>query len=400
MARGRPQRRTGPGFQTLGDLEEAARHAVSERVWGYIQGGAGAEHTLRANEAAFDRWALVPAVLTGIRSVDLTTSVLGRKVSAPFFVAPTAYHRQVHAGGEVATATAASGLGLLGVYSTLSSDPLEAIAAASGPAPFWFQLYLQPRLDASLELVQRAERAGFSAIVVTVDTPLLGSRDRQGRSGFALGPPLPIGNGPAIRTPPRGPSWEGKPYALEDAGEVSWEALDAIRRSTRLPLVVKGILRPDDARRAVELGAKGIVVSNHGGRQLDRSPAALDVLPSIVEAVGSQIEVYLDGGVRRGSDVLIALSLGARAVGLGRSVLWALAAGGRPGVDHFLRLLGTEVANALLLLGRSSVGEVDRSSVAPAGPTVWSGAGVLTSRNPGPDPTASAGAKSSTGRRA
>jgi 4-hydroxymandelate oxidase len=359
-------RTRGTSFHALGDLEELARRSVDERVWGYIQGGAGTERTQRTNEAAFGRWVLLPEVLRGVASVDLRTSLLGQEVSAPFFLAPTAYHREVHPGGERAMAAAAAGLGVLGIYSTLSSDSLEAIAGASGRGPRWFQLYLQPELAASRDLVRRAERAGYSAVVVTVDTPVLGSRDRQRRTGFGLERAVPIGNGPTVLSPPRGPLWDGNAYTLEGAAKVTWKALDAVRRATSLPIVVKGVLRPEAARRAVDLGAKAVIVSNHGGRQLDLVPAALDALPGIVDAVGGKAEVYLDGGVRRGSDVLVALALGARAVGLGRPVLWALAVGGRAGVDRYLRLFGTELANSLLLLGRSSVRDVDRASVHPA----------------------------------
>ncbi len=308
----------------------------------------------------------MPEPLAGHQTVDLGTTLLGRPVRAPFFIAPTAYQRTIHRAGECATARAASELGILGVYSTLASDRIEAIAAASGQTPWWFQLYLQPQLSTSLALVRRAEQAGGSAIVVTVDAPVLGSRDRQNRSVFAVGKPLPIGAGPSVVTPPRGPAWVGGTYSLHGAAEVSWSALKAVRESTSLPLVVKGILDPVSARRALEIGANAIVVSNHGGRQLDLAPATLDVLPEIVSSVGRRAEVYLDGGVRRGSDVAVALALGARAVGIGRPVLWALAAGGRAGVGRYLRLLGTELANSLLLLGCASVKTLDRAKVRPA----------------------------------
>jgi 4-hydroxymandelate oxidase len=358
--------RRSAGFRTLGDLEESARNRVPPDVWGYIEGGAGGERTRRGNESAFARWCLRPRVLAGVRSVDLSTSVLGQSVAAPFFVAPMAYQREISPEGELATAAAAASLGVLGVYSTLSSDSIEAIASVAPVGPRWFQLYLQPELSRSLKLVQRAERAGCSAIVLTVDTPVLGSRDRQARSGFALGRPLPVGNGRAVRSPPRGPTWDGQRYALDPAAGETWKTLDAVRGATKLPLVVKGVLTPEAAVQAAAHGARAVIVSNHGGRQLDLAAASLDALPAIVRAVGRRVEVYLDGGVRRGSDVTVALALGARAVGVGRPVLWALAAGGRLGVERYLRLLGTELANTLLLLGRASVGEIDRTVVGPS----------------------------------
>jgi len=359
-------RRHSPPVWTLSDLEKVAEGSVDDEVWGYIQGGSGSERTRRANEAAFDSWVLLPHVLQGLTSVDLHTTLLGQHVSAPFFVAPMAYQREVHPGGERAVAAAAAKVGVLGVYSTLSSHSLEEIARRDPQAPRWFQLYLQPGLDASQTLVRRAARAGYSAIVVTVDTPVLGSRDRQLRSGFGLQRTPPLGNGPDVRSPPRGPLWNGSSYRLAVGGAVSWDALDAVRQATDLPLVVKGVLLPETAREAVDRGAQAVIVSNHGGRQLDLAPAALDALPGVVEEVGDEVEVYMDGGVRRGTDILVALALGARAVGLGRPVLWALAAGGEPGVDRYLRLLGTELANSLLLLGRSSVQEVGRSLVRPS----------------------------------
>jgi 4-hydroxymandelate oxidase len=361
-------RRGSVPFRTLGDLEAAARRAVGSTVWGYIEGGAGEEVTVRSNRAAFDRWALLPRLLEDLRTVDLGRSLLGKEVAAPFFLAPTAYQRSVHRSGELATVRAASRRRVLALVSTLASYSLESIAAAAPDGPRWFQLYPQPRVEASIELVRRAERAGYSAIVLTADAPVLGSRDRQTRSGFAISAPVPHGNGPNVVSPPRPLGGEGPRYELRAPASASWELLDRLRDATSLPFVLKGVLTPDDARTGIAHGVRGIFVSNHGGRQLDRSPATLDVLPSIVEAVGDRAEVYLDGGVRRGSDVLVALALGARAVGLGRPPLWALAAGGEAGVERFLELLAGEVATSLAILGRRSVAEVDRSAVARQAP--------------------------------
>jgi 4-hydroxymandelate oxidase len=361
-------RRAPSSFRTLAEVEQQGRAALGPAVRGYVEGGAAEETTLRENRAAFDRWTLLPRVLEEAEEIDLSTTLLGTKVAAPFFLAPTAYQRKIHPAGERGMARAAAKAGILAVFSTLSSDPLEAIAAAEPAGPRWFQLYAQPDPEATLALARRAESAGFSAIVLTADTPLLGSRDRQGQSGFAIASPVPTGNGPHVVSPPRPFTGKGPRYRWASPNRPSWWLLGQIHATTRVPLVVKGILTPVDARLAVERGARAIVVSNHGGRQLDRVPAALDALPAIVEAVGNRAEVYVDGGARRGSDILIALALGARAVGLGRPALWALAAGGEAGVERFLELLSAELATALALLGRRSVAGVDRSAVAPGPP--------------------------------
>ncbi len=353
-------------FRSLGDLEEAAAGKLSASAWGYVQGGAGEELTLRANRRAFDRWNLRPRVLEDVRTVELRTTLLGQEVLAPLFVAPTARHREIHRDGERGMARAASHAGVLSLFSTLSSDSLEAIARAAPPGPRWFQLYLQPEVDGSVELLRRAERAGFSAWVATVDTPVLGYRDRQIRSGFAVDGPVPMGNGPHVRTPPRPAVGHDGSWTLEPFASASWEVLDRLREATRLPLVVKGVLTAEDARRSLDHGARAVIVSNHGGRQLDRVAASLDALPEVAGAVQGRAEVYLDGGVRRASDILIALALGARAVGLGRPPLWALAVGGERGVARYLELLTQELATSLAVLGRRSVRDVAREDVALA----------------------------------
>ena len=352
------------GFRTLSELERAAADRLPSGIWDYLQGGAGEERTLRANREAFRRRTLRPKVLAGVSVVDLTTTLLGAPVRAPFFVAPAAYQRDIHAEGECGMATAAADAGVLAIVSTLSSFSLEEIAEASEHGPRWFQLYLQPEFAQSERLVRRAERAGYGAIVLTVDAPLLGTRDRQSREGFALDSPVAIGNGPEFVSPARAPTAEGSRFRLRSDAASDWETLDRLRDATRLPLVVKGILRGEDAQKAVDHGAAGIVVSNHGGRQLDGAPATLDVLPEIVNAVGSKTEVYLDGGVRRASDVVMALALGAHAVGIGRPILWALAAGGRAGVARYFELLSIELANTMTLMGSPSLSDLDPDMVA------------------------------------
>jgi len=356
--------RRSVGFSSLGDLEEAATRRVSAKIGSYIAGAAAIGSTERANRAAFERWVLKPSVLAGVREVDLRTELLGEAVRAPVFIAPTAYQGLVHRDGEGGMARAASRAGLLAVFSTLSSWSLERVASVRPHGPRWFQLYLQPTWSATARLVKRAERAGFTAVVLTADAPVLGVRDGQLRTGFAIDASLPIGNGPGVVPPSRGPAPDGPTYSVGRKEGESWEVVDRLREATRLPIVVKGVLGAADARRSVEHGARAIIVSNHGGRQLDRAPASLTALPEVVAEVGERAEVYLDGGVRRGSDVLVALALGARAVGVGRPPLWALAAAGEAGVERYLALLTTDIASAMVLTGRNALSAVDRTLVA------------------------------------
>ncbi|MCI4330709.1 MAG: alpha-hydroxy-acid oxidizing protein [Thermoplasmata archaeon] len=332
-------------------------------VRSYVDGGSGQETTLRANSRAFQLRTLRPRVLSGIGGVDLSTSILGSRASVPFYVAPMAYQSAVHPDAEAATARAAAAEGVLAMYSTLSSLSMEAIAAASPDARRWFQLYLQddPRLNWAL--VERAERAGYSAIVLTADVPILGVRDAQMQQGFAMEAQPPMGNGPEVRTPGRPAEFTANRLRHRPGSAHGWPVLDELRQRTELPIVVKGILTAEDARQAVSHGAKALVVSNHGGRQLDGAPATLDVLAEVVAAVGPETEVYLDGGVRRGPDVVMALALGARAVGIGRPVLWALAADGEAGVRRFIALLREELAVTLALVGRAKLTELDPQAV-------------------------------------
>ncbi len=353
------------GFRTLSELERIAEERTPAAIWDYIQGGAGEERTVAANREAFRRRTLRPRVLVDVSTLDPTTMILGDPVRVPFYVAPTAYQGQIHPEGEPAVARAAAGAGTLSMFSTLSSFSIEAIAQASGTGLRWFQLYLQPEFARTRELVERAERSGYRAIVLTADVPILAIRDRQTREGFALDAPVPLGDGPEFVMPPREATPDGVRFRLGSAAASDWTIMDRLREVTELPIVIKGILRADDARRAVDHGARAIVVSNHGGRQLDGAPGALDVLPEIVAAVGSQAEVYLDGGVRRASDVVMALALGARAVGIGRPVLWALAAGGAVGVSRYLALLQSELVNVMALCGCARITEIDRTLVDP-----------------------------------
>ncbi len=347
-----------PGFQTLAELEARAVARWSPALRGYVEGGAGEERTLSRNRTAFAEAVVYPRVLRGVASVDPRTTLLGRPVAVPFFVSPMAYHGAIHADGETAIAAAASEAGVLAAFGTLSTRSLEEIGRASGPGLRWFQLYHQADEAVERALLDRAAAAGFSAIAVTVDVPVLGVRDRQAQGGFAIDRSVPVGTARGVRPPARSPSDDHGVFRLPAEASATWEWLDRLRQLTRLPLVVKGILTPADARRCAEHGAQGIVVSNHGGRQLDGAPATLDVLPEIARAVGDRLEVYLDGGVRRGVDVLVALARGARAVGVGRPFLWALGVGGRSGVARYLTLLKLDLAAAMALTGCRTVAEI------------------------------------------
>jgi 4-hydroxymandelate oxidase len=351
------------GFPTLSDLEALASRRVLDHIWAYIEGGAGDERTMRENLRAFERWVLLPRVLEDVSAVDLRTTLLGAQCATPFFIAPMAYLGEIHPDGESGVARAASGAGTLAAFSTLSTHSIEQIAAAAPDGPRWFQLYLQPEFRVSASLVERAERSRFSAIVVTLDAPVLGVRDRQTKGGFAIDSSRPVGSGEDVLPPSRVPVLQGGTYRLRSDAASNWNVVRDLASVTRLPIVLKGVLTVEDARRGVAAGAKGILVSNHGGRQLDGAIATLEALPPIAAALGSEIEVYLDGGIRRADDVLIALALGAKAVGIGRPILWALAVGGATGVGHYLSLLSTELATAMALAGRRSVSEIDRALV-------------------------------------
>ncbi len=358
--------RRAVGFSSLSDVETAAARRLRPRIASYIGGAAATGWTERANREAFGRWVLMPRVLAGLRGIDLRTTLLDDPVRAPIYIAPTAYQGLIHRDGEGGMARAAGRAGLLAMFSTLSSWSLERIAAVRPRGPHWFQLYLQPEWSATERLVRRAERAGFSAVVLTADVPVLGVRDAQLRTGFAIDTSLPVGNAPGVVPPSRGPQPEGEVYSLGREFVETWEVVDRLREATRLPIVVKGVIDPADGRRAVDHGARAVIVSNHGGRQLDRAPPALSALPKVARAVGRRAEVYFDGGVRRGSDILIALALGARAVGVGRPPLWALAAAGEAGVERYLTLLTTDFTSSMILTGRRSLTDVDRTVIAPA----------------------------------
>ncbi|MEU5876186.1 alpha-hydroxy acid oxidase [Spirillospora sp. NPDC047279] len=333
-------------MSSLREFEERARERLGRVHYDYFAGGAGDEVTLRANESAFGRLALVPRVLRGAAKVRLDVTLLGCRASMPVLVAPTAFHRLADPEGERATARAAAAAETIMIVSMASTVAVEEVAAAAPEAVLWFQLYVQPDLAFTERVVRRAEDAGCRALVVTVDSPARGRREREVRHGFD---DLPEG---LCCENLRDEDGGVRPIVMSPG--VSWEHLDLIREFTALPIVLKGVLHPEDARLAVERGVAALIVSNHGGRQLDAVPATADLLPEIVAAVGGAVPVLLDGGVRRGTDVLKALALGAGAVAIGRPVIWGLAADGERGAGRVLETLRAETEHALVLCGCAS----------------------------------------------
>ena len=348
-------------------LEAAARERLPRMVYDYFAGGAGDESTLADNCAAFGRLAIRPRVLCDVARRDLAVSVLGgQRLEMPVAVAPMAYHCLAHPDGERASARAAGELGTAFVLSTLATTSLEEIAGVSR-GPLWFQLYVFQDRGATRALVERAVAAGASALLVTVDAPILGRRPRDERNRFALPDGMRLGNLERLAVAGLPTRVAGSQLAahfrlLFDAG-LAWDDLAWLRSLSPLPLVLKGILTAEDALLAAEHGADAIVVSNHGARQLDGAIATLDALPEVTDAVGNDLEVWMDGGVRSGSDVVKALVLGARLVLVGRPVLWGLATGGESGVVEVLTTLRDELDLALALAGCATPAGLTRAHV-------------------------------------
>ncbi|MGW5262137.1 alpha-hydroxy acid oxidase [Microbispora sp. NPDC004025] len=337
---------------TVRDFEAAARDRLDPAHYDYFAAGAGDEVTVKANEAAFARLTLLPRVLRGAGSPRIGVTLLGSSAATPVLVAPTAFHRLAHPEGEKATARAAAAAETIMIVSMAATVAVEDVAAAAPGATLWFQLYVQPDMAFTEAIVRRAEKAGCAALVVTADSPARGRRDRDVRNGFE---DLPEGmRCENLRDGDAGPV---RPIVMSPA--ISWEHVDALRRMTRLPIVLKGVTHPADARLALDHGVSALYVSNHGGRQLDTVPATVDLLPEIVAAVGGAVPVLVDGGIRRGTDVVKALALGASAVAVGRPVIWGLAAGGECGVARVLALLREEVEHALTLCGLASLHELE-----------------------------------------
>jgi isopentenyl diphosphate isomerase/L-lactate dehydrogenase-like FMN-dependent dehydrogenase len=337
---------------TLADYRDQARDRFAPEVWDFCEGGAGEERTLAANLAAFDRVTLLPRVLHPAADPDLSTTILGERWAAPMAIAPMAFHALAHPDGEPATARAAGEIGVPTVVATMSGSSFEEIAEAA-TAPLWLQVYCLRERSRTARMIERAERAGMSALVLTVDTPRLGRRLRDIRNDFRL----PRGITPVNLDGDGFTSPSDHARSELDSG-LDWSILGWLRSISSLPVLVKGVLTGQDAVLAVEAGADGIVVSNHGGRQLDGVPATFEALPEIVAAVAGRCTVLVDGGIRRGSDVLACLAAGANAVLIGRPVLHGLAVGGAAGAADVLAILREELSDAMTLTGTPSLAAV------------------------------------------
>jgi len=364
-----------PAFTTdLAGLEDAAREALPPEAFGYVAGSAGSGATARANRRAFDRWRIVPRMLRDVAERDLTTVVLGTPMPAPVLLAPIGVQTIVHPDGELASARAAAGMGLTFVHSTAAAHSIEQVAEASGSGPRWYQLYWPAEREVAESLVARAEAAGFAALMVTLDTFMMGWRPTDLDAAY-----LPFLAGTGIANYLTDPAFNAGLSEDAPLGEkvfrwaamfgnprLTWSDLAWLRERTRLPIVLKGVLHPDDARAARDAGADGLVVSNHGGRQVDGAIASLDALPAVVEAVAGAVPVLVDSGVRTGADVIKAVALGAAAVLYGRPYIYGLGLGGQAGVEHVLRCLLGELDVTLALSGHRSLAELGPHVLAPA----------------------------------
>jgi 4-hydroxymandelate oxidase len=348
----------------LEDFEAAARPRLTPTAYAYIAGAAGDELTAGRNRQAFGAIRLKPRVLVDASHLDTRIELLGRRLEFPILLAPVAYHKLAHPEGELATVRGAGMSGAALVVSTYATVSLENIArAASGP--LWMQLYVNPDGTFTRELVRRAEAAGYAALCLTVDSPVFGTRNREQREGFALPPGARAENLHTL-----GKSVQAALHAASDGvyspivdPSLQWKDVDWLCSFAKLPVVLKGVLAPEDARLAVEHGAAAVIVSNHGGRNLDTVPATIEALPGIVEAVQGRVPVLLDGGIRRGTDVLKALALGAKAVLIGRPYAWGLAVGGAAGVAEVVRILRDEFRTAMALCGTCSLERITHEAL-------------------------------------
>lgn len=356
---------TGDPVNVL-EFEALARAQMEPSAYDYYAGAAGDERTLAENRLGFDRLVFRPRVLIDVMRIELSIELIGQPLSFPVMLAPTAFNRLGHPDGEIAAVRAAGAAGTLMVASTIASCTLEEIAAEA-KGPLWFQLYVYRDREVTRDLVRRAESSGYRAVVLTVDMPRLGRRERDIRNHFTLPPNVTIRN---LESAGRADAarWSGQSsfneyvHSLLDPS-LTWDAIGWLKSLTPLPILIKGILTAEDAEQSVAAGASGIIVSNHGGRQLDGAIATIDALPDIADRVAGRVPVLLDGGIRRGIDVLKALALGAQAVLIGRPYLWGLAAEGETGVRRVLEMFRAELELAMALAGCPTVGAIARSLV-------------------------------------
>ncbi len=356
-------------------LEKAAYEAMTPQARGYVEGGAGAGYTMRANRQAFDRWRIVPRMLNNVATRDLSVELFGTRYASPLLLAPIGVQTIVHDQAEIAVARAAAALNVPFVLSTAASHPMEQVAEAAGDGPRWYQLYWPSDEALTRSFIHRAEQAGYTALVVTLDTSLLAWRPADLQAAYL---PFIVGEGianyltdPTFRATLAAPPEEDMQSAILQWISVfsnpgySWDDLAMIRAATDLPILLKGICHPDDARTAIEQGVDGVIVSNHGGRQVDGAIAALDALPGVVSAVPDEFPVLFDSGIRTASDVIKALALGARAVLLGRPYIWGLTLAGEAGVRQVVRGLLAELDLTLALSGHASLETVTPDILAP-----------------------------------
>ena len=346
----------------MADFELLAKAKMPAMAWEYVTAGAGDEITVRWNQEAYQQIRLKPRVLVDVSKLDTRVTLFGDEHAFPILLAPTAAQKLMHADGELATARGAGVTGTAMVLSCFAGTSLEDVAAVA-KSPLWFQLYVQPDHGFTRALVQRAEAAGYRALCLTVDTPITGARNRETRAAVKQ-PPMPnlkglagAGEGDRLHTG----SLEVFSSVLDAA--LSWKDVEWLRSIAKIPLVLKGVMNPDDADRAAKSGVAGIIVSNHGGRNLDTLPATIEVLPQVVDKVAGRMPVFVDGGIRRGTDVLKALALGANAVFIGRPYLYGLGAAGEAGVTQVIRILQREFQMAMALTGRTNVSSIDRSVI-------------------------------------
>ena len=385
---------------SVADLRLLARRRLPKGVFDYFDGGAETEWTLRENENALHRVTFRPRVFAGAADIDTSVQLLGSTFPVPLVLAPIGMLGIAHPGGEVAAARVAGSRGIPFTHSTMGSKSIEAVAAAAGGGPLWFQLYMWRDRALVADMLARADAVGYRTLVVTADTPVFGNRHRDERNGFSLPPrlgpstfidgalhpgwtlaflrggPMEFGNLASVSTGGSSPLALGEYVGKNFDPGVSWADLDWLRPRWRGKIVVKGVQTPEDARTAVDVGVDGLVVSNHGGRQLDFSAPAISLLPAIVEAVGDQIDVLLDGGIRGGADILKAVALGAKSVLIGRAYAYGLAVGGEPGVDYVLSLLTADLRRAMALTGVRRIPDVKRDLVSvpgSLGAPDWSG---------------------------